>query len=76
MLPGKRDSSQLRSMYSKREPGIEVGLIKIYARDAGYFQFSVGNLGNHDDSTTRSSGKCDSSRREQLFLLSTKQTMH
>ena len=30
---------------------------------AGSFSLSFANLGNHDDSNTRSSGKCDSSRR-------------
>ena len=28
-------------------------------RDVGFFSLCVGNLGNHDDSNTRSSGKCD-----------------
>ena len=48
-LDGKRNLNATR----------EAGFIKICTRDVGFFSLCVGNLGNHDDSNTRSSGKCD-----------------
>ena len=54
-LDGKRDLNATR----------EAGFLKIctHVQDAGFFSLCVGNLGNHDDSNTRSGGKSDSSRR-------------
>ena len=43
----------------------EAGFAKIWARDARFFCFSVGNSGNRLDPSKRSSGKSESTRRVQ-----------
>ena len=43
----------------------EAGFAKIWARDARFFCFSVGNSGNRLDPSKHSSGKSESTRRVQ-----------
>jgi len=43
----------------------EAGFAKIWAWNAKFFCLSVGNSGNRHDPSTRSSGKSESTRREQ-----------